>query len=147
MYSGNCPVGVQNTGELNIRSNQFHLQLTPNLNQESPSLQSGNIQEALQKVFIEIIPRGILPALRVNNFWFKKTGILETNGGSVCMECSNQQISAMEQWYFEDFELYQVVEVLSACTAQDCFGLFCTTVVEALLFKIVYRAIQGKYVF
>jgi hypothetical protein len=53
----------------------------------------------------------------------------------------------MKQWGSDDFGLNMVLEVLSACTAQDCFGLFCTTVVEALLFREVYWAIRCKYVF
>jgi hypothetical protein len=103
-------------------------------------LQSGNIRDALHKVFIEIIPRGILPALRVGNFWFKKTGILEANGGSVCLGCSSSATESVNI-----FHPLEVIEVLTACTAQDFFGLFCTTVVEALLFRTMYRAIKGKY--
>jgi len=103
----------------------------------------------LHKVFIEIVPRGILPAFRVENFGFKKAGILEAKGDSQCLHYSSQRISTigLKVWEY-DFD--GVFEVLSACTAQDFFGLFCTTVVEAWLFKKVYWAIQKRqhpYVF
>jgi hypothetical protein len=112
--------------------------------------QSGNIRDALHKVLIEIIPRGILPALRVNNFWFKKTGILgilEAKGGSVCLECSSQRISAissMDSYRLFDMDI-NMLKILTACTAHNFFGLFCTTVVEALLFRTVYWAIKGQW--
>ena len=117
-----------------------------NLNQEASSLKGGIIRKALHEVFIKIVPTGILPGLRADNFRFKKTGIFESKGGSVCMECSNRQISEMSQRYSEDFNIASVIEVLSACTALNCFVLFCTDVGEALLFREVYWPIWRKYV-
>jgi hypothetical protein len=59
------------------------------LNQESSSLQSGHIRRRSAQVLIEIIPRGILPALRVSNFWFKKTGILDRQRWFCVLEVFN----------------------------------------------------------
>jgi hypothetical protein len=107
-------------------------------------LQSGNIRDTLHKVLIEIIPRGILPALRVDSFWFKKTGILEAKGGSVCLGCSSQRISAIRSMDVHRHD--DLLKILTACTAQNFFGLFCTTVVEALLFRTMYWAItEGRW--
>jgi hypothetical protein len=67
----------------------------------------------------------------------------------MCMECLSQQIPAMTEWHFDNIDFYKVIEVLpqAVCIAQGFFGLFCTTVVEALLFREVYWAIRRKYVF
>lgn len=104
---------------------------------ESSSLQCGKIQDALHKLFIEIVPRGILPALRAHNFWFKESGILDSG----CLErhwISRGLVWPMEH-IFEEF-----LELLSACTTQQCFGLFCTTMVETLLFREVYWTISNR---
>jgi len=89
----------------------------------------------MHEVFIEIIPRGILPALRVSNFWLKKTGILDVKDGSVCLKCSNAEIWECSSLDAQDFGV--LCEICRACTGQDYFQLLCTSILEVILFGMV----------
>jgi len=116
-------------------------------NQESSSLQCGNIQKALNNLFIKIIPCGILPVLCVNKFQPTKIGIFEDEY-SGCLNCSVPQILAADlKMGHMSTEHYQLLfEVLYKCMGQDYFQQLCTTTVEAALFKAVYD-IVGFYSF
>ena len=98
----------------------------------------------MQEVFIEIIPWGILPALRVHHFWLKKAGILETKDGSVCLKCLIQQKSIKK---FDLMSLDFLFKIFCACTAQDCFQLLSTSILEVVLFGMVQQVACHKYVF
>lgn len=118
------------------------------LHQESSSLPSGNIHDAMHEIINEIIPRGILPALRVGNFWFKKTGILDDKDGSVCLKCSIPQILIGPEHWLDTKTLEILPEIPFLCTGQDFFPLLCTTIVEAILFGMVYwTTVHKGYVF
>ena len=105
----------------------------------------------MQEVFIEIIPRGILPALRVSNFWLKKTGILDSKDGSVCLKCSITQIligDGSDLWHGVDALKFGVLaEIARACTGQGCFQLLCTSILEVVLFGMVLWVARHEYVF
>jgi len=102
----------------------------------------------MHKVLIEIIPRGILPALRVGNFWFKKTGILDDRDGSVCLQCSIPQVLIGRDHWLDAKSFETLSEIACACTGQDFFQLLCTTIVEAILFGMVYwTTVYKGYVF
>ena len=102
----------------------------------------------MHKVLIEIIPRGIIPALRVGNFWFKKTGILDDKDGSVCLKCSIPQILIGRQHWLDTHSFEMLSAIPFVCTGQDFFPLLCTTIVEAILFGMVYWSTGHKrYVF
>ena len=102
----------------------------------------------MHKVLIEIIPRGIIPALRVGNFWFKKTGILDDKHGSVCLKCSIPQILMGRRHWLHTNSFEMLSAIPSVCTGQDFFPLLCTTIVEAILFGMVYWSTGHKrYVF
>jgi hypothetical protein len=102
----------------------------------------------MHKVVIEIIPCGILPALRVGNFWFKQTGILDDKDGFLCFKCSIPQISIGRRHWLNTKSLEMLSEIPSVCTGQDFFQLLCTTIVEAILFGMVYwTTVYEGYVF
>jgi len=102
----------------------------------------------MHKVLIEIIPRGILPVLRVGNFRFKKMGILDDKEGSVCLKCSIPQILIGRRHWLDTNSFEMLSKIPSACTGQDFFQLLCTTIVEAILFGMVYwTTVHKGYVF
>jgi hypothetical protein len=102
----------------------------------------------MQEVFIKMVPRGILPALHVGNFWLKKTGILESKDGSVCLKCSIPHISIRGSAMFGVVQDFKVLsEISCACTSQDCFQLLCTSILEVILFGKVFWVTRHKYVF
>ena len=92
----------------------------------------------MHQVFIEIITRGILPALRIGNLWLKKTGILDNEDGSVCLRCSIPQI-LIGKLSFLNGECFEGLSaIILACNGRDCFELLCTSMIEATLFGMVY---------
>ena len=103
----------------------------------------------MHKVLIEIIPRGIIPALRVGNFWIKKTGILGDNDRSVCLKCSIPQIFIRQSHWLDRTTFEMLSEIPFVCTGQDFFQLLCTTIVEAILFGMVHwtGTVHRGYVF
>jgi len=126
----------------------YDYQINQILYQESSSLPSGNIRNAMHEILTEIILRGILPALRVSNFWFKKTGILEDKDGSVCWKCSIPQILIGRHHWLNTDNFEMLPSISFVCTGQDFFQLLCTTIVEAILFGMVYwTTIYQGYVF
>jgi len=109
--------------------------------QESSSLEPGNIRDAMCKVFIAILPCGILPALsqyisRINNL-----GIFED---SYCLRCQ-QEIPEGLVDYSYDYEA--LIGILPMCTAENFFQTFCTRVIESSLSWMVRTTAYMEYVF
>ena len=123
---------------------QFHDLLIHNLIQESSSLEPGDIRDAIYKVFTEIIPHGILPALSRQISWAsKKLGIFESRS---CLQC-------LWEWHdVPELDLYNFGllsrQTVRMCTDQNFFQILCTRMVEStLLGRVIFIIFRTRYVF
>ena len=107
---------------------QFGNPFNCNSIQESSSLEPGDIRDAMCKVFTEILPCGILPALSQHISRASGLGIFENQ---YCLGCLPWNVPKTLLSYLSHFE--ELSQILPMLTGQSLFQTFTTRVVESVL--------------
>jgi len=89
----------------------------------------------MQKVFIAILPCGILPALDQRISWVSESGFFENR---ICFRCQEDD--------YPESMLENIPKFLPMCTHQSFFQALCTRFVESYLVDIVHT-MYARYVF
>jgi hypothetical protein len=96
----------------------------------------------MYKVFTEILPRGILPALSQQiSRASKKLGIFESKS---CLRCL-QDHDVPEKLDLDDLEV--LCRIVRMCTDSNFFQILCTRLVEFMLLGLVEIILDEWYVF
>ena len=103
------------------------------------SLEPGDIRDATRKVFTQILPCGILPALSRNISRASKLGIVENQ---YCLGCLPRDVPEM----LLDLSYFEVLsQILPMLTSQSFFQTLTTRMVECVLLGLA-RDLSMRYV-
>ena len=93
----------------------------------------------MYRVFTQILPCGILPALSQHISYTSKLGIFENPN---CLRC----LKGDPELLLSPYNYRALITILSMCTAQDFFQTFCTRAIEYTLLAMVGN-MSIEYVF
>ena len=111
-----------------------------NLNQESLPREASDIREAMQKALTEILPHGILLALRQHVLRASELGIFEHQ---YCFRCQ-EHVQDFPDALLDPPHYDTLSGILPICTGQNFFQTLCTRLIECTLLGMVWTIVNGK---
>jgi hypothetical protein len=100
----------------------------------------------MHKVFTQILPCGILPALSQYISWASEQGIFENH---YYFRCCWRDVPTANRGLLDSYSNFEaVIGILPMCTSQHFFQTFCTRVIESTLLEKVQASLSCvMYVF
>ena len=116
-----------------------------NVIQESLSLEPGPLRDAMHKLFTEILPCSILPALGQYISQARKLGIVENQ---TCLACRLGDIPEnLLPISYSGFYMLSGILRVRMCASQNFFQALCTRAVEATLLRILWKLYEYVFIF
>ena len=97
----------------------------------------------MQKIFIAILPHGILPMLDQHISRASELGFFENQN---CFRCL-QDVPNLKMLVVLNTSFEELLQILPMCTSQNFFQSFCTRVLESVLLGMVWIRMSNRYIF